>query len=226
MAVSLRRWTAWLCSRLPRAYGLAGFVLCCVLPCRCLEPSPKQSQQDLGSRKVLLLGFDGAGKSAFLWLAEHPTATQLPAERLLATQGAARLTRKVQITAGLLELDLCEVGGSETLRKYWQHYVTKDVRCIAFFVDCTTEDRLEEAIDAVAALPVRKLLLVGTCQASRAGAGAGAEAPQAPAPRLARLADVQQRLKRRGLEVPGCALLRFTRDGVDQLLQELATVAA
>eukprot|EP00913_Durusdinium_trenchii_P000319 g292.t1 len=78
MAVSLRRWTAWLCSRLPRAYGLAGFVLCCVLPCRCLEPSPKQSQQDLGSRKVLLLGFDGAGKSAFLWLAEHPTATQLP----------------------------------------------------------------------------------------------------------------------------------------------------
>ena len=30
---------------------------------------------------------------------------------------------QVPIQRGVVELDLCEVGGSETLRKFWQHYV-------------------------------------------------------------------------------------------------------
>ncbi|CAJ1347931.1 unnamed protein product, partial [Effrenium voratum] len=140
----LRRWIAQLCSRLPRAYGLAGFVLCCVLPCRCLErKSPRPAS--FGSRQVLLLGLDNSGKSAFLWLAEHPTADTLPAQRLTATSGTQRLTRKeVPLAEGVVDLEFCEVGGAAALRPFWHHYLKKELRCIAFFVNLDDE-RLEES---------------------------------------------------------------------------------
>ncbi|CAJ1347932.1 unnamed protein product, partial [Effrenium voratum] len=118
-------------------------VSCCAACC----PAGAWSGRAQGRHplEVLLLGLDNSGKSAFLWLAEHPTADTLPAQRLTATSGTQRLTRKeVPLAEGVVDLEFCEVGGAAALRPFWHHYLKKELRCIAFFVNLDDE-RLEES---------------------------------------------------------------------------------
>jgi len=150
---------ATLCGKLPGTSGLAGYVVCCVLPCRwCLGLVNGKKAQDKktsattallsrGTRKVLVLGLDGSGKSSFLWLSNNPTAEQLPKERLPPTTGVQRLTRKeLEYEHGLLDLDMSEVGGSLPIRPFWRRYMSKDINVLVFFVDASAPDRFGEAV--------------------------------------------------------------------------------
>jgi len=130
-----------------------------------------------GTRRVLLLGLEGSGKSSFLWLCEHPGEEQLPiAERLTPTAGVARTTRKAvpSLEEGCsVDLDLSEVGGGEQFRQFWPQYITREIRVLAFFVSASVEARLDEAAAQFATVcdalrtraPTAQLVLV----ASRSG---------------------------------------------------------
>jgi len=170
---SLRRAVARFCGRLPGTTGLAGYVVCCVLPCRCcwkgLEKTlrfGKDSKHEdgeplvkcnVGTRKVLVLGLDGSGKSSWLWLCDHPEDSSLRSGELLQpTSGVQRLTRKhVRSSVGeetnvSVDLELTEVGGGEQIRPFWGHYVAQDLAVLVFFADASDSDRLEEAAEALA----------------------------------------------------------------------------
>mmetsp|Transcript_55275 Transcript_55275/g.124525 ORF Transcript_55275/g.124525 Transcript_55275/m.124525 type:complete len:249 (+) Transcript_55275:90-836(+) len=162
---TLRRAFARMCGMLPGTIGLAGYFLCCVLPCkRCRRSggvrsgggaSGKGSDEEAallpskGMQQVVLVGLDGAGKSSFLWMCEHPGDSQLPAPGALKpTVGVLRLMRKGVPSAErgcLVDLDLSEVGGAEKIRPFWPHYITREVRALAFLVSATAPERLDEA---------------------------------------------------------------------------------
>mmetsp|Transcript_48803 Transcript_48803/g.145828 ORF Transcript_48803/g.145828 Transcript_48803/m.145828 type:complete len:252 (-) Transcript_48803:40-795(-) len=192
------RAVARLCGRLPGRSGLVGYVVCCVLPCRLcsrlLAPRKEDGNKGAnhtdpvaaaallpsrGMRQVLLFGLDGAGKSAFLWLCENPGEECLPGGRLPPTVGAARIMRKAipLLEEGCrVDLDLCEVGGSEKIRAFWPQFVRSNlnVRVLAFFVSASEPERLAEAASQLVAVgdslrrwaPKAHVLLV----ASRPGA--------------------------------------------------------
>jgi len=174
---ALRRVAARACGKLPGISGLVGYVVCCVLPCRaCLRvcgnggkgrrADERSKMMDHhadvvahltpgGERQVLLLGLDGAGKSAFLWMCEHPEEAHLPAslEVLAATKGVARIMRKAvpSLASGLsLDLDLVEIGGGAVLRPFWPHYLTPKVNALVFFVDASAPERILEAAEQFA----------------------------------------------------------------------------
>ncbi|CAE7680630.1 Arl10 [Symbiodinium microadriaticum] len=134
--------------RLPGIYGLAGFMVCCVWPCRAwMTREPRRAL--MGTRQVLLLGLDGVGKSAFLWLCENRHSQRLPAERLVPTMGVQKLTRaEVPCKQGFVNLDFTEIGGNMRLREYWQHYLRPSLSLVVFFVDA----RVEDALDALGRL--------------------------------------------------------------------------
>lgn len=190
---SLQRLTAWLCGKLPGKTGLACYVICCVLPRRgCIRlfkarryqtrsysnaatPDADEHMPILGFKRVLLLGFEGAGKTAFLWMCEHPLATELPqvSDVHQPTGGVFRLTRKGVLVPGhryIVDLDLSEVGGGKLLRPYWSQYITRDVDVLAFLVDASTPDQLEEVATqfgatcavARAAAPFARVVLIAT----------------------------------------------------------------
>ncbi|CAE8716761.1 unnamed protein product [Polarella glacialis] len=168
----LRRLVGFLCGKLPGTLGLAGYVACCVLPCKLLfgrcgnaagkqEDAEEEALIERGVRQVLLLGLDGSGKSSFLWMCEHPSELCLPSGRpsgcaappSATTVGVLRLTRKaVQHPLGgeRVDLDLCEVGGGAQVRPFWSHYLTRQISVVAYFVDCSAPDRLDEAAGQLA----------------------------------------------------------------------------
>lgn len=175
----LRRPVAKCCGKLPGVFGIAGYMVCCVLPCRgCFAlmggaRKPKGSRHGskeaslplLGTRRILLLGLDGAGKSSFLWMCENREAASLPAPDapILSgsaplhppTSGVLRLMRKGVRHAsgrGLFDLDLCEVGGGKSIRRFWAYYIERDVAVIALFMDTTAPNRVEELAEQVRAL--------------------------------------------------------------------------
>lgn len=124
-----------------------------------------------GSRKALVLGLDGSGKSCFLWLASHPKEGKLPVEKFKPTTGVQRLTRKdVQLESGRMDLDLSEVGGGLSIRSFWGRYMAQDVKVIAFFVDASAPERFSEAVlqfavacgAAAASAPRARLVLVAS----------------------------------------------------------------
>lgn len=129
--------------------------------------------QHVGARRVLLFGLDGAGKSSFLWMCEHPLEHELPADQALQpTSGVVRLTRKdVRAQSNLeVDLDFGEVGGDARLRPYWSRYVARDVKVLVFMIDASAPERLQEAATQFAAVaaaglkvaPRMKLLLVAS----------------------------------------------------------------
>lgn len=157
----LRRQVARACGKLPGTSGLIGFVVCCALPCkicrglfgfgRC-KSDAETELPNLGSWRVLLLGLDGSGKSSFLWMCENPHAPHVPSPTRRGkdsgtstaappgpTTGVLRLMRKgIRPEGGercTVDLDLSEVGGGESFRRFWGHYITPDVATIVFFAD-------------------------------------------------------------------------------------------
>merc|ERR1712226_1273820 len=50
------------------------------------------------------------------------------------------------------DLDLSEVGGGRDLRRFWCHYIDRNVDLVAFFVDASTPPRFEEAATELTAL--------------------------------------------------------------------------
>lgn len=165
----LRPIIARLCGQLPGKSGLAGYVVCCVLPCRALQGWLKPEADDrteknapvarhVGERRVLIFGLDGSGKTSFLWMCEHPLAEELaPDETRAPTSGVLRLTRKdvkcddagpgvnEERAAKMVDLDMCEIGGDARIRPFWSRYISRDIKVLAFFVDASAPQRLQDA---------------------------------------------------------------------------------
>jgi len=156
----LQRVVARLCGRLPGKAGLYGYGICCILPCRALHGCRKRDDpesargdarkpalRNMGERRVLICGLDNSGKSSFLWMCEHPSADELPTDEITSTSGVLRLTRKdVHSRDDIsVDLDFCEIGGDERLRPFWSRYVSSDIRVLAFFIDASKHERLQEA---------------------------------------------------------------------------------
>jgi len=137
----IKRIVARICGQLPGKAGLAGYAVCCILPCKALQglkrlddaSTSSQEMVHVGTRRVLLFGLDGSGKSSFMWMCEHPLVEELPAGEVpQPTSGVLRLTRKdISVPDGYkVDLDLCEIGGDERLRPFWPRYIARDVRTI------------------------------------------------------------------------------------------------
>lgn len=156
--------------------GQAGYIACCMAPCKLCsecwqkicgaksrEPAADAAPllESIGTRRVLLLGLDGAGKSSTTWMCDHRDIGSLPQEDVQEpTQGFNRLTVKdipLKTGNGLLDLDLMEVGGNERIRPYWGRYITTDIDVVVFMVDSTQPERFEEVAK----------LLVSVCDSAR-----------------------------------------------------------
>lgn len=166
----LRTCVARICGRLPGTVGLAGYYVCCLLPCKVCKrrPAGRASEDGLlkegtlpsiGTRRVVVLGLDGAGKSSFLWMCDNPLAKGLsdrdPSAAPAPSAGVVRLTRKdvaLRERGVSADVDISEIGGGPQVRRFWQHYLTKDVDAVAFFVDASAPARLEEAAAQLASL--------------------------------------------------------------------------
>uniref|UniRef100_H9GB96 ARF like GTPase 10 n=1 Tax=Anolis carolinensis TaxID=28377 RepID=H9GB96_ANOCA len=83
--------------------------------------------------QVLVLGLDGAGKSSII----HYVCNTEAQKDIAPTQGF----NSVQLQANGLQLDLLEVGGSQNLRFYWNHYLSK-AHVLVFVVDSADGSRL------------------------------------------------------------------------------------
>ncbi|KAM7418148.1 hypothetical protein PAMA_017679 [Pampus argenteus] len=79
--------------------------------------------------QVLVLGLDGAGKSSLL----HCLATGSLEQDMEPTQGF----NAVSINRGDMHIEFLEIGGKETLRPYWQRYMSKAL-LLVFVVDSST----------------------------------------------------------------------------------------
>ncbi|XP_054832773.1 ADP-ribosylation factor-like protein 10 [Eublepharis macularius] len=86
--------------------------------------------------QVLVLGLDGAGKSSIL----HYVSSTEAKRYTHPTQGF----NSVQLQDSGLQMDLLEVGGSQNLRSYWNHYLSK-AHILVFVVDAADSPRLPAA---------------------------------------------------------------------------------
>ncbi|XP_015261143.1 PREDICTED: ADP-ribosylation factor-like protein 10 [Gekko japonicus] len=87
-------------------------------------------------KQVLVLGLDGAGKSSIL---HYVSSTE--AKRCISpTEGF----NSVQLQDSGLQVDLLEVGGSQNLRSYWNHFLSK-AHILVFVVDAADSPRLPAA---------------------------------------------------------------------------------
>lgn len=191
-----------------------------------------------GLRQVLLLGLDGSGKSSFLWMCEHPGEVSLPpgggggssAPPSASTTGVLRLTRKdVHVAAQqcAVNLDLAEVGGGERIRPFWPHYLKREIKTVAFFVDCSASARLGEAAVSLAnlwttiqsAAPFAAIVLV----ASKVDV-ASSRAPEEVCSEVLKLAKARNSAFPDNIQTAQLALRGNTggRSSADALLQKLA----
>ncbi|XP_032996296.1 ADP-ribosylation factor-like protein 10 [Lacerta agilis] len=86
--------------------------------------------------QVLVLGLDGAGKSSII----HYICSTEAKMHIAPTQGF----NSAQLQASGLQMDLLEVGGSQNLRSYWNHYLSK-AHVLVFVVDSADGLRLHTA---------------------------------------------------------------------------------
>ncbi|XP_068017283.1 ADP-ribosylation factor-like protein 10 [Melanerpes formicivorus] len=94
-------------------------------------------------RQVLVLGLDGAGKSSIL----HYICSQTARKSIAPTYGF----NSAQLCVEGLEMDLLEVGGSQNMRAYWQHYLSQ-AHVLVFVVDSVDRSRLLTARQELHAL--------------------------------------------------------------------------
>eukprot|EP00929_Paragymnodinium_shiwhaense_P095403 TRINITY_DN56513_c0_g1_i1.p1 TRINITY_DN56513_c0_g1~~TRINITY_DN56513_c0_g1_i1.p1 ORF type:complete len:257 (+),score=38.98 TRINITY_DN56513_c0_g1_i1:84-854(+) len=250
-----QRQLARCCGKLPGVTGLACYVGCCVMPCKGLRKfwnkltgADKAEEQEAllraraevpfaGTRRVLILGLDGVGKSCFMWMCEHPQASSLEGDAPGgATMGVRRFTRKSVVASDgsfSVDLDLCEVGGGEKVRPYWKHYAAPDLDVVAVFIaaaDLQTARLDEAAVHLVPAWteiqrrsPRLKLCLV-VCGDEGVAGGAALKQFQdalsrAGSPEAGRLMSRTSELRCGDLKTSSAR--RFT----DDLLQALASLA-
>ncbi|CAI5766877.1 ADP-ribosylation factor-like protein 10 [Podarcis muralis] len=86
--------------------------------------------------QILVLGLDGAGKSSII----HYICSTEAKMHIAPTQGF----NSAQLQANGLQMDLLEVGGSQNLRSYWNHYLSK-AHVLVFVVDSADGLRLHTA---------------------------------------------------------------------------------
>ncbi|KAL8212160.1 UNVERIFIED_CONTAM: hypothetical protein K2H54_040000 [Gekko kuhli] len=98
--------------------------------------TPNGDEAHICEYQVLVLGLDGAGKSSIL----HYVSSTEAKRRISPTEGF----NSVQLQDSGLQVDLLEVGGSQNLRSYWNHFLSK-AHILVFVVDATDSPRLPAA---------------------------------------------------------------------------------
>ncbi|XP_054983341.1 ADP-ribosylation factor-like protein 10 isoform X2 [Sorex araneus] len=97
------------------------------------EEDEEPALEELEQREVLVLGLDGSGKTTFL----RVLAGKPPLEGHVPTWGF----NSVRLPTKDFEVDLLEIGGSESLRFYWKEFVN-EVDVLVFVVDSADRPRL------------------------------------------------------------------------------------
>lgn len=99
------------------------------------EPSQGESSQKIINKKVLFLGFDGAGKTTTF--------------RLLSSQGIDDIVPTTgfnitKVSHDNFALNVFDIGGGKNIRPYWVHYV-HDIDALVYFVDGTKPELFSES---------------------------------------------------------------------------------
>merc|ERR1740138_1079034 len=110
-------------------FKLACYFMCC--KCICCKSNKKKASMDSEAapeepqlkKKLLVLGFDGAGKSALLqrWCAANDTEVS-SGDSAIPSPGPTTGFNVQQVIYKNVHFDFWEVGGAEALRKYWFRY--------------------------------------------------------------------------------------------------------
>lgn len=95
-------------------------------------------------KKILLLGLDGSGKSAFLAALSQQGNVQRLREETKPTDGF----NVVCVNSEGVVLNLWEVGGAEKLRSYWGNF-TANTDLLVYVVDASDASKLEESKGAL-----------------------------------------------------------------------------
>eukprot|EP01084_Bolivina_argentea_P164714 286331_1 len=86
--------------------------------------------------KIAMIGLDGSGKTSLTYLMKNETPLFL-----LPTYGFTRHIMPIKFKN--YEISLFDLGGSVTIRGYWDNYYS-EVHCIIFVIDSSDADRFEE----------------------------------------------------------------------------------
>ncbi|XP_013385263.1 ADP-ribosylation factor-like protein 3 [Lingula anatina] len=92
--------------------------------------------EEIPEKRILVLGLDGAGKSSFLACLSNQDNKSSP----LPTDGFNVICLQTEKVA----LDIWEIGGGETVRKYWPNFL-QDTDLLVYMVDSSNEARFPEA---------------------------------------------------------------------------------
>ncbi|XP_048826473.1 ADP-ribosylation factor-like protein 9 [Brienomyrus brachyistius] len=127
---------------------------------RAAQPvSGSEEVKTAGSRQVLVLGLDGAGKTSVM----HCLATGSLEQDVSPTQGI----NAISINKEDLQIEFLEIGGTETLRRYWRKYLCKAL-VLVFVVDSTDTPRFPLArrslLELVAGEPLLPLVVLANKQ--------------------------------------------------------------
>lgn len=91
------------------------------------------------SKRILVLGLDGAGKSSIL--AKFSNKSDEDSQDKKPTEGF----HITCLQAGGVSLNIWEVGGSEKVRSYWGNFI-QDTSVLVFVLDASDANRLQEAV--------------------------------------------------------------------------------
>ncbi|KAM8835227.1 ADP-ribosylation factor-like 10 [Synchiropus picturatus] len=115
----------------------------------------QEEEEERGTRQVLVLGLDGAGKSSIL--------QGLAPGGQTGNRGRCRPTRGfnfMSLSSPVCQLDFLEIGGGEDLRRFWSDYLRK-THILVYVVDSADRSRfslarseLHRLLEAQSRLPV------------------------------------------------------------------------
>uniref|UniRef100_K1RTE0 ADP-ribosylation factor-like protein 2 n=1 Tax=Magallana gigas TaxID=29159 RepID=K1RTE0_MAGGI len=113
------------------------------------ENFEKSTDPNRPNLRILVVGLDGSGKTAFIDCMEKGKKENVEPEP--SGPGSLGITT---VTIGDTQFDFWDVSGSESARKKWGNYVKQDPRVIVWVVDSTvdstgSEARLQENSDAL-----------------------------------------------------------------------------
>ncbi|XP_064415495.1 ADP-ribosylation factor-like protein 9 [Latimeria chalumnae] len=97
------------------------------------EKAGQVNEEKLQTKKILVLGLDGAGKTSII----NTLATNIGKQSVSPTEGF----NAVCINTEKTKLEFLEIGGKETLRTYWRMYLTT-AQVLVYVVDSADHKRL------------------------------------------------------------------------------------
>ncbi|XP_036238230.1 ADP-ribosylation factor-like protein 9 isoform X2 [Molothrus ater] len=149
------------------------------LPARSAAAAAAADQGKGHGKQILVLGLDGAGKTSIL----HSLATNHVKRSMAPTEGF----NAICINTEESQMEFLEIGGSESLRSYWNMYLPK-VLLLVYVVDSADHARLPVAkqllhqlIQNNSTLPV-VVLANKQCQITHLACGCTHEAGKKPSP--------------------------------------------